>query len=252
MNHHWRTMGTVASLASPASLPASAVAQVEAVHARTDATFSLYRDDSELSRIASGRLRLDDASPEVRSAYAAAVGWRERTDGAFTPHRPDGVVDLSGIVKAVAMAEAAEVLDAGDVPEWMLGVGGDLTWSGELRAPTLGVVDPADRGRLLTTVTLAAGRRALATSGSAERGEHIWLRIDLPRSPFAQVSVAADDIATADVLATAIVAGGEATLELVCDRWDVDVLTVDRRGDLRATPGMRTAIDAARAEAPRA
>jgi thiamine biosynthesis lipoprotein len=95
---------------------------------------------------------------------------------------------------------------------------------------------------MLTAVRLGDHRCALATSGSAERGEHIWTRTDLPRSPFAQVSVAAADIVTADVLATAIVAGGHPMLDLACERWDVDVLAVGRDGELRATPGMRAAI----------
>jgi thiamine biosynthesis lipoprotein len=59
------------------------------------------------------------------------------------------------------------------------------------------------------------------------------------RPDFAQVSVAAADIITADVLATAIVAGGRATLDSVTARWDVDVLAVAHDGALLATPGFR-------------
>jgi thiamine biosynthesis lipoprotein len=53
------------------------------------------------------------------------------------------------------------------------------------------------------------------------------------------VSVAAQDIVTADVLATAIVAGGRPTLDAVTARWDVDVLAVADDGGLLATPGFR-------------
>ena len=54
---------------------------------------------------------------------------------------------------------------------------------------------------------------------------------------FVQVSVAAGDIITADVVATAIVAGGEATLDELTGREQVDVLAVRRDGSLVATPG---------------
>ncbi|MGO7984194.1 hypothetical protein ACC691_40895, partial [Rhizobium johnstonii] len=47
---------------------------------RTDRLFSLYREDSELSRIADGRLAMTRASEEVRDAYAAAVAWMHLTD----------------------------------------------------------------------------------------------------------------------------------------------------------------------------
>ncbi|TPX03563.1 FAD:protein FMN transferase [Schumannella luteola] len=236
-------MGTEASIVG-SDLTAAVIAEVERGFADVDARFSLYRPDSELSRVAAGSLRLDDASDDLRGAYARALAWRARTDGAFTAHRPDGVVDLSGVVKALAMADAAALLDAGS-RDWQLGVGGDLCWSAGGTSGPFGIVDPADRSAVLAAVVPAASRRALATSGSAERGEHIWTRLDLPVSPFVQVSVLADDIVTADVLATAIVAGGEATLDLATERWDVDVLTVDRAGELRATPGMRAAIRSA-------
>lgn len=234
-------MGTVASLDADGELSGEAVSQLEAVFARVDARFSLYRADTELSRVARGEVPLDEASAELRAVYAEALAWRGLTDGAFTAHRPDGVIDLSGIVKARAIAEAAALLDTPAPGAWRFGVGGDLSWSAAEPGP-FGIVDPADREALLTAVRPGPGRRALATSGSAERGDHIWTRYQPAASPYRQVSVMADDIVTADVLATAIVAGGEQTLDLVGDHWDVDVLTVDRGGELRATPGMRAAI----------
>ena len=67
---------------------------------------------------------------------------------------------------------------------------------------------------------------AVATSGSAERGDHIWTQPGAGPSPFVQVSVAAGDILTADVLATAIVAGGRPALDEFADRFPIDVLAV--------------------------
>jgi thiamine biosynthesis lipoprotein len=103
-----------------------------------------------------------------------------------------------------------------------------------------GIVDPADRATLLCAVELRAPRRAMATSGSAERGDHIWKAGMAP--VFVQVTVVADDILSADVLATAIVAGGESLLREACERWPIDVLTVDASGELNATPGFRAAL----------
>ena len=47
--------------------------------------------------------------------------------------------------------------------------------------------------------------------------------------------MAAADIVTADVLATAIVAGGTAMLHRATDSWEIEVLAVRRDGDLLAT-----------------
>jgi len=235
----FETMGTVVSLEgaeSPALLGA-----VRAVFDAADRRFSLYRPHSELRRIADGSLELLDSSAELREVYATALGWRGETGGAFTPHRPDGTVDLNGIVKAWAMAEAGRALGDGD---WCLNVGGDVLVSGAAGsgAPwVVGIVDPADRTGLLTALPLVGGRRAAATSGSAERGDHIWTR-GREAAEFVQVTVLADDIVTADVLATAIVSGGSTTLNDLTARFDVDVLTVARSGELRATPGIRELV----------
>ncbi|RII87582.1 FAD:protein FMN transferase, partial [Clavibacter californiensis] len=147
-------MGTTVSLRAAPDAP---IAAAQAVFADADARFSLYRPDSEASRIARGELALPASSPRMRDAYADALGWRAATDGAFTPHRPDGVVDLSGTVKARAMAEAADLLGDGD---WLLTVGGDVLGSGtddSGGAWRIGVVDPADRRALLCALPLAGG-----------------------------------------------------------------------------------------------
>lgn len=206
--------------------------------------FSLYREESELSRVNRGELRLTQAGPELRDCYALALEWRGRTDGVFTPHRADGAIDLSGIVKSLAIAEAGDALDRLGARGWSLNAGGDILVGGD-RAPGLdwsaAIVDPRDRGALLATVPLTRPLRAVATSGSAERGEHIWTTVDGGLSPFRQVTVFGRDIVTADVLATAIIAGGQAALDRSTDAFPIDVLAVLRDGSLLATPGLRAA-----------
>lgn len=240
MPHVFDTMGTVVSLDCPALAVGSAeLASVMAIFAGFDDRFSLYKSDSELSAIARGNLSLTSASAELRELYARAIDWRNRTGGEFSPHRPDGVIDLNGIVKAVAMQSAADSLRGFGVVSWCLNVGGDVFTDGSQGdgSPwTVGIVDPLDRSSLLCAVTLGDERRAIATSGSAERGAHIWSK-GVERSDFVQVSVVAAKIETADVLATAIIAGGVSTLNSITENYAVDVLTVDSKGSLTATPG---------------
>jgi thiamine biosynthesis lipoprotein len=234
--HIFDTMGTVASLHTAEPLSHVDRAAVEAIFVRYDRTYSLYDAASELSRVASGDIRLADTSSELRDTYALALDWRQKTGGLFTPHRPDDVIDLSGVVKALAIDEAGALL-GGSTDDWLLTVGGDILGSRGHGSSdwSVGVVDPDDRSRLIGISGIGSGRRALATSGIAERGEHIWGRNG--RSHYAQATVAADDIVTADVLATAIIAGTPDDLDRITASWDVDVLTVDRLGALRGTPG---------------
>jgi thiamine biosynthesis lipoprotein len=232
-------MGTVASLTFEASGPGQAELRlVHHIFDRYDATYSLYKPESELSRVAAGQLALAEASSELRDVYATALEWRAATHGEFTPHRPDGVIDLSGIVKAIAMEQAGMGLARSGAANWCLNVGGDVLVSGldDGHDPwSVGIVDPADRSTLLTAATLRGPRRACATSGSAERGDHIWT-VGAAPTVFLQATVLADDIVTADVLATAIIAGGPVALDQICSTWDIDAMTIDRRGDIRMTP----------------
>jgi FAD:protein FMN transferase len=262
-------MGTVISLTMPAGQSAvaqggrdelaAATAVVEQLFAGQDETFSLYRPDSEASRLARAEMTLPYASEDMRRLYADAAGWRLRTEGAFTPERPDGVLDLSGIVKGYAIGEAGTSLLALGLRDWCLNAGGDVLVSGS-PAPRsaepwrAGIVDPGDRRTLIAGYPLggAATKTALATSGSAERGDHIWTvgtgggtgahrgtGIGPTAAEFRQVSVAAADIVTADVLATAIVAGGMPMLDRATDGWEIEVLAVRSTGELLATPGFR-------------
>ncbi|WP_241975874.1 MULTISPECIES: FAD:protein FMN transferase [unclassified Cryobacterium] len=217
-------------------------ATVEGVFRRWDEQFSLYRPDSELSRVNRGQVRLTQASDTLRVCYALALDWRDRTDGVFTPHRADGAIDLSGVVKSLAIQEAGDLLAARGAGDWSLNAGGDILVSGH-QAPgqdwLAAIVDPADRQALLASVPLARPLRAVASSGSAERGEHIWTTVDGGVSPYRQVSVFGRDIVTADVLATTIIAGGEDALNRSTENFEIEVLAVLRDGSLLATPGLR-------------
>ena len=239
-------MGTMAVIDLGAAPPPSEVfARIESQFEAIENKFSLYRPDSELSRISADTHSLTAASTELREVYADALRWRNETNGAFTPHRQDGVIDLSGSVKAVAIDRAGAVLDEAELGDWCVNVGGDILCRGtqsDGNPWTIGIVDPVDRQTLLCSIVLAGNRRAVATSGSAERGDHIWRDGSHTDPPFRQVTVVADDIITANVLATAIVSGGWAALDDVTERWSVDVLTVDSEGSLRATPGFRAAL----------
>ncbi|SFF84180.1 FAD:protein FMN transferase [Curtobacterium sp. YR515] len=236
----FETMGTVVSLrgATP-----EAASEVCAVFAGYDHRYSLYDPSSVLSRVADGSVRLADTPSEVRDVYALALDWRERTGGAFTPHRPDGVIDLSGVVKALAIRDAGAVLDAASSSgDWMVSAGGDVLVRGHHRADdpwSVGVVDPAHRDTVVGVVRLEAPRRAVATSGTAERGEHIWRRAT---PTFVQATVIADDIVTADVLATAVVAGDEDDLRRLTGDADVDVLAFAADGTVWATPGAADSV----------
>ena len=232
------TMGTVASVFALGGGTGfdAAIDGLRDVFERWEEEFSRYRPGSPASAIADGRLRLQDSTVLHRETYARAIEWRNRTGGAFDPHRSDGSIDLAGIVKATAMEDAGEQLRRLGWGDWCLNVGGDVLTAGSIdgRAWSVGIVHPDDRSRLWRTMTLDDGRHAVATSGTFERGEHIWRLTEGPAAGarISQCSVAAVDIVTADVLATAIVAGGRRMAEEAAAEWDVRVLAAFEDGSV--------------------
>lgn len=248
--HSFEAMGTVVSLNLVDDLGADAraagIAGAEQVFDELNARFSLYIESSEISQIARGELRLGDSSEKLRDAYAQAISWREQTGGAFSPDRPDGVLDLSGTIKAVAISEAADALREAGYTNFSLNAGGDILISGEENLATdvgwtTGIVDPSDRSRIITAVRLNQALTALATSGSAERGEHIWAKPGT-ENVFHQVSVLAPDIVMADVLATAIVAGGHNQMAHAVQNFPVAVFAIDHHGEFFANALFESAL----------
>lgn len=230
MNHVFHAMGTAVSVTGAAAL----MPRVEAVFEELEDRFSLYRPTTEASRLARGDVLLTRASDEMKAMYALAHDWRAATEGAFRPHRPDGVIELAGLVKAKAIEAAGSVLAESD-ERWLINAGGDVLSDG---TPwVVGIVDPDDKTTLLTQFTTSSVLPAVATSGTTERGEHIWRAGT--KDAFVQVSVAGPDIVTADVLATAIMAGSPDLLDTLIDRYGLEVIAIRRTGEILATSAFR-------------
>jgi thiamine biosynthesis lipoprotein len=65
--------------------------------------------------------------------------------------------------------------------------------------------------------------RAVATSGSVERGDHIWSKSKQGDFKYLQATVVASDLVTADIWATALISGGKQALDL----FEADINTND-------------------------
>jgi thiamine biosynthesis lipoprotein len=147
-----------------------------------DARFSTWTPHSPVSRIRRGELRLEDAGPRLREAAALCEEAAARTGGSFCAWLPgpDGKpsFDPTGLVKGWAVGQAFDTLverlvDLGP-HDALLSAGGDVVVAcARIDTPdwNIAVQDPRDRGRTLLSIPLRRG--AVATSGTAARGEHI-------------------------------------------------------------------------------
>ncbi|MBW8871611.1 MAG: FAD:protein FMN transferase [Leifsonia sp.] len=199
-----------------------------------DRRFSAYRPDSELSRA--------NASADDRAAYSGdfrevvAIGEEacRASGGAFRIRRPDGTWDLDGVVKGWAAARAARELRSAGLRDFCLNAGGDVVVSGNPQPGTpwsVGIRSPHDPSAMLAV--LAVSDVGVATSGAYERGQHIVDgRDDSPARGLLSATVVADDLTTADVLATTVFAMGPDGIDHALAAGARGVLAVDAAGRL--------------------
>jgi thiamine biosynthesis lipoprotein len=215
-----------------------------------DRTFSLYKPESPLSQLARGETRLADLPPVVAEIWDACDDWEKRTNGWFSAMTPQNTFDPSGIVKTWAAKRAAEYIFQAGITDFTMNAGGDVWLSVELNSDQdwrIGISKPIsiaspDAGVFSVIDLKGTNFRAMATSGSAERGQHIWdpkAAGKAAPTDLLQVSVVANDLVTADVWATAAFAAGERGVQLLNSADGIEALFILANGDLAATDNFK-------------
>src|SRR4051795_9621870 len=203
-----------------------------------DATFSTYREDSEISRLDRGELALADCRPEVDEVLTRCVRLNRVTRGAFSV-RPAGRLDPSGLVKGWAIDGAAARLAAAGAERFCINAGGDVVARGRPapdRRWRVGVRHPVEHDRL--AAVLAVEDLAVATSGEYERGAHIVdPHTGAPASGLLSVTIVGPDLATADAYATAAFAMGDAGPAWTATLAGYDAMCITAGHRVLSTPG---------------
>ncbi len=192
-------------------VPASAIDDAFSWLRVVDATFSTYKDDSEISRLNRGELARDDASPEVRWVLDECDRLRERTGGYFDARvGADGGVDPSGLVKGWSVDRAGVILADAGATTFSIYAGGDILTRGypePERSWRVGIQHPYVRHGIAAVVR--SNDLALATSGEYERGAHVLdPHTGAPPEGVLSVTVTGPVLGTADAYATAAFAMG--------------------------------------------
>lgn len=188
-----------------------------------DLIFSTWNEDSEVMRLRRGELTLRQCDPLVAESLALGELAERLTSGAFTTMLPTGegplTFDPTGLVKGWAVDLASTALK--DLPgtSYCINAGGDLLIGAHPSMPhtgpgsigwRVGIEDPHRRSTIASAVVVTRG--AVATSGTAGRGAHLWdpaARVHVGRA--GSVTVTGPSLLWADVWATALFVGGPGT-----------------------------------------
>ena len=219
---------------------AGLVDDVFAYFAAVDQRFSVFKPDSEISRINQNRLAEPDFSREMREVLALADRTKRESRGYFDIRRADGTLDPSGIVKGWAIRNAASLIRASGVDNFYVDAGGDIQSGGKTadgKDWRIGIRSPFNEAEIIKV--LVPKGRGIATSGSYVRGHHIYD----PYQPLMQIAdivsltVIAADVLEADRFATAAFAMGKSGIHFLQQQPDLEGYVVSVNGVATLTSG---------------
>jgi thiamine biosynthesis lipoprotein len=204
-----------------------------------DATFSTYKEDSEISRLNSGELALPDAHPDVQAVLAECERLRERTGGYFDVRAGGEALDPSGLVKGWSVDRAGAILAAYGARNWAIYAGGDVLVRGCPDGEehwSIGIQHPRQRDAIAAVVR--GTDLAVATSGEYERGQHVLdPHTGLPPAGVLSVTITGPELGTADAFVTAAFAMGTEGPTWTAQLDGYESLTILEDGRVLSTPG---------------
>lgn len=213
------TMGMPASVEiADANASQNDVEDVFRYFAHVDEVFSTYKNESEISRFNRREIAARDLSAEMQEVLALAEKTKEETEGFFDARKPGGLLDPSGIVKGWAILSAARLLEARGYKNFYVDAGADIEVRGVnlLGEPwTVGIRNPFNTNEIVKILKLS--NRGIATSGTYERGDHIYnpLSPGSPPQEIVSLTVVGPDILEADRFATAAFAMGKKGISFI-------------------------------------
>jgi len=214
-----------------------AIAEAVAWLYQVDAVFSTYRPDSDLNRLGRRELRLADAHPDLALVLDLCAQVQAETGGAFSALF-EGRVDPTGLVKGWAIERASDLLRQHGSGNHAVNGGGDLQLAGESAPGQPWRVGIAASGCGGVGPVVAGQDFAVATSGTAERGQHIL-------DPFTgraaeglfSASVTGPSLTRADAYATAAFVLGTDAMRWVKTVPGYELLLIWPDGRTEASPG---------------
>jgi thiamine biosynthesis lipoprotein len=175
-----------------------------------DQIFSTYISTSQVSKLRNNEIEIEDTHPYLQKVWHSCLEIKELTDGAFDPWALPGGFDPSGYVKGCAADQIADQLIKLGAKHIQVNAGGDISVRGGKDANTawkIGVAHPNQSDQVSKVYEITNG--AIATSGTAERGDHIIDPLSKTIAVGARsATVTGPDAGMADALATALIVSG--------------------------------------------
>lgn len=204
-----------------------------------DNCFSVFKKDSEISLINSGKIKKNQYTPEMVEVLRLCEQTKKETGGFFDIYR-NGQLDPSGLVKGWAIFKAGELLKKKGFGNYYLEAGGDIQVSGKNQkgeAWRIGIRNPFNYQQIVKVLSIT--NKGVATSGTYLRGQHLWhpQKKNWQMTEFVSLTVVGPNIYEADRFATAAFVMGKVGLNFLEKLKGFEAYLIDKNGLATWTSG---------------
>jgi len=204
-----------------------------------DERFSTYKETSEISKINRGEIRTEEYSKEMKDVFKKSEETKQLTHGYFDIIKPNGSYDPSGLVKGLAIYNAAKIIAADGYDNFFVDVAGDVQVkrNKELEPWSIGIRNPFKREENVKIVYIR--NEGIATSGTYIRGAHIYnpLNPQEQLNEIVSLTVIGPNIYEADRFATAAFAMGKNGIVFIEHLPGFEAYVIDVKGIATSTTG---------------
>lgn len=223
-------MGMPVILMSPDNITPSEVEKIFDFLRYVDKQYSPFIDTSVVTKINHQQLAENKYDDELKEILALADKTKAESAGYFDVWHNE-TFDPSGIVKGWALQKASDMLSS-ITTNFYIEAGGDIQVSGvnDTSKPwRIGIRNPFDRHQNVSVIELKD--YAVATSGTAIRGQHIYDPVSAKTlDDVVSLSVVAPAIIDADRMATAAFAMGTRGIQLIENMLGYEGYMIDKDG----------------------
>lgn len=207
-----------------------------------DEVFSVFRSDSEISKINSGKKKIESASSELKEVLQICQKTKDQTDGFFDVSF-DGKINPTGIVKGWAVFQASKKLLEKGLTDFYIEAGGDIqvARSNSSSPWKVGIRNPFKHEDNVKIVRLFD--QGIATSGTYIRGNHIINpKVPGKANEFVSLTVIGPNVLEADRLSTPAFVMGISGLEMIEKMDGFEAYAIDQNGLATYTSGFNKYI----------
>jgi FAD:protein FMN transferase len=196
-----------------------------------DEQYSPFKETSQVGRLNRG----EEICKEMTQILRLAQDTKVETNGYFDIKRPGGKIDPSGIVKGWAIAQAADILRKLGYTRFYIDAGGDAEVVG--KNWSWGIRNPFNVREIVKVLNLS--NCGIATSGTYERGQHIYNPVTKSTeiTDIVSLTVIGPDVYEADRFATPAFAMGKVGIEFIEKLPGFEGYMIDKRGIATMTSG---------------